>query len=192
MPTDVVPDAPSDAIAEIFRPLLTHGAERYGEAITQLAHALQCARLAQLDGGSPALVAAALLHDIGQFIDEAGHAAERDGIDALHEQRGADFLARWYGPEVTEPVRLHVAAKRWMCHADPAYAATLSPASILSLALQGGPMQAEEAAAFAAGPWFADAIALRRCDDAAKRPGWAVPPLERYRPLLQGLLRPAA
>ena len=104
----------------------------------------------------------------------------------------ADLLAHWFGPAVTEPVRLHVAAKRYLCAVDPAYQAGLSAASILSLVLQGGPMDIEEQARFCAQPHAADAVTLRRWDDAAKDPHCAVPPLDSWRPLLASLLRVSA
>ncbi len=173
---------------QLLAPFHRAGQQHYGEDVTQYAHGAQCAVMAQAAGAAPALVAAALLHDIGQLLDDAGAAAEHAGIDARHEDRGADLLARWFGPEVTEPVRLHVAAKRYLCAVDPAYQAGLSAASMLSLGLQGGPMDAEEQARFGAHPHAADALALRRWDDAAKDPQCTVPPLERWRPLLTSLL----
>ncbi|MBU6269370.1 MAG: phosphohydrolase, partial [Sphingomonadales bacterium] len=94
----------------------------------------------------------------------------------------------YFGPAVTEPVRLHVAAKRYLCAIDPGYRERLSAASELSLQLQGGPFDATQTAAFERHPHFADALRLRRFDDAAKRADWAVPPLEAYRPLLRRLL----
>jgi phosphonate degradation associated HDIG domain protein len=171
-------------------PLIAQGAQQYGEAITQYAHAVQCAFLAQEQSCAPALIAAALLHDVGQMIADAGHAAQEKREDARHEETGADFLAAFFGPEVTEPVRLHVAAKRYLCAVQPDYRAALSQASELSLQLQGGVMDADEAKAFKQHPYFHQAIALRGFDDAAKRPDWAVPPLESYRPLLVQLLVP--
>jgi predicted HD phosphohydrolase len=91
---------------------------------------------------------------------------------------------------VTEPARLHVTAKRYLCAVESGYRAALSPASQLSLDLQGGLLDPAEIAAFEQEPFFADAVLLRRFDDAAKRPDWAVPPLEAYRPLLASLLLP--
>ncbi|WP_408588275.1 phosphonate degradation HD-domain oxygenase [Novosphingobium sp.] len=181
----------SKRIDDVMAPIIRFGALHYGEAITQYAHAVQCAWLAQREGCGPALVAAALLHDVGQFIDDAGNAAEGKGVDALHEEIGAAFLRPYFGPEVTEPMRLHVAAKRYLCAVEPGYREGLSAASELSLQLQGGAMDADEVAAFERDPFFADAIRLRRFDDAAKQPDLAVPPLESYRALLEGLLRPA-
>ena len=177
------------ALDQLLAPFRSAGMQHYGEHVTQYAYAVQCAALAQAAGTAPALVAAALLHDIGQLLDDAGAAAEHDTVDARHEQRGADLLAHWFGPAVTEPVRLHVAAKRYLCAVDPAYQAGLSAASILSLVLQGGPMDIEEQARFCAQPHAADAVTLRRWDDAAKDPHCAVPPLDSWRPLLASLLR---
>jgi phosphonate degradation associated HDIG domain protein len=177
-------------IDRALAPLIRCGAQTYGEAITQYAHAVQCAQLAREHGCSPALIAAALLHDVGQFLGDAGHAAEAEGRDARHEEIGAAFLRDFFGPEVTEPVRLHVAAKRYLCATSEGYRAELSAASELSLQLQGGPMSADECAAFEIDPFAAEAVMLRRFDDAGKRPDWAVPPLESYRTMLEALLLP--
>jgi phosphonate degradation associated HDIG domain protein len=154
------------------------------EAVTALAHALQCAQLAEWAGARPALVVAALLHDVGHFVDGA---AGQDGVDDAHELRALPWLGRSLGPEVTEPIRLHVAAKRWLVATDPSYAGTLSPASVNSLALQGGPMNASECAAFEALPYAADATRLRRWDDAAKTVGKATPSLDWYLALVDEL-----
>jgi phosphonate degradation associated HDIG domain protein len=175
----------------VLAPILQNGAQSYGEAITQYAHAVQCARLAQDEHCAPELVAAALLHDVGQFIGDAGNAAELSATDAMHEETGAAFLSAYFGPAVTEPVRLHVAAKRYLCAVDPGYREGLSAASELRLQLQGGPMSQDEAERFAREPYFADALRLRRIDDAGKRPDWAVPPLDTYRGLLTRLLLPS-
>lgn len=166
-----------------------HCGDHYGEAATQLDHIVQCGHLAVTAGEDDAMVVAALLHDIGQFIDDAGHAAERLRIDARHEDLGADFLAQWFGPEVTEPVRLHVAAKRYLCAVDPVYEAALSDASRLSLALQGGAMNPAEQAAFEGNPWFAEAVRLRRYDDTGKRPDWQVPDLASHHARITGQMR---
>ena len=186
------PTRETASLDRVLSPIFTYGAHHYGEAITQYAHAVQCARLAQEHGCTPAMIAAALLHDVGQFIDDAGNKAEQDGSDGQHEGTGAAFLGAYFGLEVTEPVRLHVAAKRYLCAVEPGYRAGLSAASELSLQLQGGPLSGGEIAAFEDEPFFADAILLRRFDDGAKRPDWAVPPLETYRPLLAALLLPTS
>lgn len=168
-----------------------HCGDHYGEAATQLDHIVQCGHLAAEAGEDDAMIVAALLHDIGQFIDDAGHAAERLNIDARHEDLGADFLAQWFGPEVTEPVRLHVAAKRYLCAVDAGYEAALSQASKLSLDLQGGAMSPAEQAAFEANPWFAQAVRLRRYDDTGKRRDWQVPPLASHHARIVAQMRAA-
>ena len=163
------------------------GAETYGEHTTQLSHALQCASLARDDGCSGALIAAALLHDIGQFLDDAGNAAERLNVDAHHEIIGAKFLSTGFPAEVSEPVKLHVAAKRYLCAVELGYFEKLSDASRLSLQLQGGPMRKTAALSFIALPFSDDAIRLRRYDDAGKAPDASVPGLDTYLPLLKAL-----
>jgi gamma-butyrobetaine dioxygenase len=186
--------SPVDRLAELFT---SAGAADYlGEPVTVAQHLLQAAALAADAGAPGALVAAALLHDAGHLrgadplADEAELSGKElmGGTDNDHGERGAVWLARWFGPAVTEPVRLHVAAKRYLCAAEPGYLGLLSPASVYTLSLQGGPMSDAEAAAFTAGPYAADAVAVRRWDDAAKDPGADVPGFARYRPLLEGLL----
>lgn len=175
-----------DTVVRLFA---TRGhAEYHGESVTQAEHALQAAHLAEREGAGDALVAAALLHDIGHLLHGHGEDAADRGLDDRHEHLGGAWLARWFGPAVAEPVRLHVAAKRYLCATDPVYAARLSPASRLSLELQGGPFTPAEAAAFAAHTHHAAAVRLRHWDDEAKVPGLEVPPLGHYQPLLQALL----
>jgi len=136
--TDALMNEPTRETARldsILYPITIFGAIHYGEAITQYALAVQCARLAQEHGRTPAMIAAALLHDVGQFIDDAENKAELDGTNGQHEEIGSAFLSPHFGPEVTEPVRLHVAAKRYLCAVEPGYRAGLSAASQLSLQL---------------------------------------------------------
>lgn len=175
-------------VEQIFGLFDRFGSESYGEHATQLQHALQVAELARVNGCSRALVAAALLHDVGQFIDDAGNAAETLGIDARHEVSGAKYLEEHFPPEVSEPVRLHVAAKRYLCAVDSTYFDRLSDASKLSLKYQGGPMSAAEVTAFEAESFHADAVTLRRFDDTGKQPGWNPPGLIAYRALLESLI----
>jgi gamma-butyrobetaine dioxygenase len=174
-----------DAVAltdHILDLLLAAGGESYfGEPVSQLEHALQTASLAVRGGAVDTLVVAALLHDIGHVLHgEPEHVAD-EGVDTRHENAGDQWLRAGFGPSVTEPIRLHVAAKRYLCAIDPEYAMSLSAASQLSLALQGGPMSAEEITDFLRSPWWPDAVALRRWDDAAKIPGLKVPDLSSYR-----------
>ncbi|GAA0298707.1 HD domain-containing protein [Sphingomonas oligophenolica] len=175
-------------IDRIFSIFNTFGDIHYGEDVSQIEHILQSAHLARQDGASEALIAAALLHDVGQFLDDAGKAAEEKGIDARHEISGAAYLTPYFPPSVTDPVRLHVEAKRYLCSAEPGYREGLSRASELSLTLQGGPHNPQEMEDFLAKPGAEDAIRLRRYDDLGKRQDWPVPDLESYRPLLESLL----
>lgn len=160
----------------------------FGEAVTEAEHALQSAYLARQAGAADSLVAAALLHDVGHLLHNLGEDVAERGIDARHEDAGAAWLADHFGRAVADPVRLHVAAKRYLCAAEPTYCAGLSPASLRSLQLQGGPFTVEEMAAFEREPHWRDALALRRWDDGAKVPGLEVPALESYRRLLESLL----
>jgi len=181
-----------ELIAGLFA---TQGAEEYlGEPVTQASHMLQAARLAELDGADDALVAAALLHDIGHFTAAVSGRDLMRGTDNRHSDAGADWLAEWFGPEVTEPVRLHVAAKRYLCAVEPGYSATLSRASVYTLAVQGGPMRGAELADFAASPYSPAACRLRRWDDAAKDPAAQPLAFEHFRELLTRLIgaRPRA
>jgi phosphonate degradation associated HDIG domain protein len=167
------------------------GAAHYGEGVSQREHALQTAWLAEQAGAPAVLIAAALLHDIGHLLHGLPEDIASQGIDGHHEDVGAAWLERHFLPAAVAPVRLHVAAKRYLVATEPDYGATLSPASTRSLALQGGPMDAEECRAFRALPGAADAVALRRWDDAAKQVGLATPPLSRWRPHLCAALRVA-
>jgi [1-hydroxy-2-(trimethylamino)ethyl]phosphonate dioxygenase len=165
--------------------LARKGTRQYGEErVSQCEHALQSAFLAECEGAPEALVAAALLHDIGHLLYGADEGPAPRGIDDRHEELGAEHLLEAFGPAVAEPVRLHVAAKRYLCATDPGYFGLLSEASVRSLELQGGPLTPAEAAAFRAIPYADEAIRVRRWDETAKVPGYETPPIEHYRTLL--------
>lgn len=165
----------------IFERFDLHGGKDYGgERVRQLEHALQCAALAEAEGAAPALITASLLHDIGHLIHDLGREPAARGIDDRHEVLGQDWLKRWFGADVTEPVRLHVPAKRYLTATDTGYFATLSPGSVRSLALQGGPFLPEAAAEFIDQPHAAEAVRLRRWDEGAKVPGKATPDLMHF------------
>ena len=177
------------AIDEIADLLATRGRALYfGEAVTEAEHALQAAALAEAEGAGDTLVAAALLHDVGHLLHRHGEDAADRGIDDRHEDLGGAWLRRWFGPAVADPVRLHVAAKRYLSATDPAYFDRLSPASKQSLALQGGPFTPAQVEEFERLPHGRDAVRLRYWDDMAKVPGLAVPDFDHYRPRLERLL----
>jgi phosphonate degradation associated HDIG domain protein len=161
----------------------------FGEAVTETEHALQCAHLAERSGAAPELISAALLHDVGHLLHGLPEDVAERGIDGRHEDAGADWLGRYFVAGVVGPVRLHVAAKRYLCAVEPAYQDGLSEASRRSLRLQGSPISAEEVSRFEQGPWARSAVAVRRWDDAAKVPGLVVPGLEHYRPCLEAVLQ---
>jgi phosphonate degradation associated HDIG domain protein len=176
------------AIEHIALQFMLHGHQPYEgrrrEDVNALEHALQCAHLAELAGAPDALVAAALLHDIGHFDIDLG-----DEVDDRHEERAAAWLQPVFGAAVAEPVRLHVNAKRCLVSIDAHYAECLSPASVHSLALQGGAMSHDEVRDFQALPHADDALQLRRWDEAAKMSGRLTPPLAHYLGVLASLLR---
>ena len=167
---------------EILGDLFTGpGARDYlGEPVTVGVHMLQAGALAEAAGAEHTLVAAALLHDIGHLRAEA---------DSRHGEAGARWLSQWFGAAVTEPVRLHVAAKRYLCATEPGYLGLLSAESVRTLALQGGPMKPDERAAFEALPNARDAVAVRRWDDGAKDPAVTPPGFAHFAPLLAALVR---
>lgn len=177
---------PVDEIAALFA---GQGAQDYlGEAVTQAEHMCQAGMLAQAAGAPDELVAAALLHDVGHFHGAVTGDELMEGTDNRHSVSGSDWLGRWFGPAVTEPVRLHVAAKRYLCAVEPSYYAQLSPASVFTLSVQGGPMNPEQVREFEAQPYHTDAVALRRWDDQAKDATVQTPGFDHFRPLLEGLL----
>lgn len=157
------------------------GRKRYGlEDVSQTEHALQCAVAAAAAGEGSAMVLAALLHDAGHMVHQLGENPAADGIDDKHEAIGAKWLRKRLPESVWRPVALHVAAKRYLCGAEPDYFAKLSDDSVRSLKLQGGPMSAGEQAAFLAEPFAADAIRLRRYDEAAKVAGASTPEVAHF------------
>jgi phosphonate degradation associated HDIG domain protein len=165
-------------IEKLFK---AHGHIEYsGEGVTQLEHALQCAELAESEGAGDALVAAAFLHDLGHMLNLQGESPTVRGIDDQHQYFAIPFIRPLFPPEVIEPIRLHVDAKRALCALEPGYYEALSDDSKRSLELQGGIYSAPEAEAFAAKPYARDAMRVRRWDDQAKVQGKATPGIGHY------------
>jgi gamma-butyrobetaine dioxygenase len=162
-------------------------ASYFGEAVSMTEHGLQAAYFAQAVDAPAALVIAALLHDIGHLIEPVPDDLADWSTDARHELTGSRWLAGRFGPQVCEPVRLHVPAKRYLCTTDAAYLGRLSTASVLTLKLQGGPMSGAEIAAFEAERYHRDAIRVRQWDDQGKIAGLCTPDFGHYVALIDQL-----
>ena len=160
-----------------------------GEAVTQMEHALQAATFAKKNNASDALITASLLHDIGHLLHALPDDAPDFGVDDLHEELAALFLEKYFIKEVVEPAKLHVQAKRYLCFVDAGYYNTLSEPSRQSLALQGGIMNAEEAAEFEKYENYKEAVLLRTWDDLAKDPTMQTDPIESFAPYIANTLK---
>ena len=170
------------AIDDIMSLFQTKGSTQYGgEKVSQLEHALQAAHLAQSEQAPPSMVVAALLHDIVHLMD--------DGPEKPHEHLGHGWVSQHFPAEVSEPVRLHVEAKRYLCATDGSYLQQLSPTSVKSLHVQGGPMTDAELDAFEEEQYYSQAVKLRHWDDQAKVEKLAVPALDTYRETIASLLK---
>jgi [1-hydroxy-2-(trimethylamino)ethyl]phosphonate dioxygenase len=174
---------------DLFELYESKGHEPYGESITQIEHALQCAALARGERASDAMVVAALFHDVGHLVVDVQNSPDfaMDEVDDDHEAIGARILSPLFGPAVAQPVSLHVTAKRWRCTCEPAYYDRLSEASKLSLKAQGGLLSDEECLRFEEHPGFPDALALRTWDDEGKIVGLEVGTLDDYVGLVNSL-----
>jgi phosphonate degradation associated HDIG domain protein len=175
----------TDEILELFQ---KRGSDAYfGEGVSMTEHALQAAFFAQAGAAPPALIVAALLHDVGHLIEDVPSDIADWTLDAHHERIGSRWLARRFRPEVWEPVRLHVPAKRYLLATDAGYFAKLSPASVITLKLQGGPMEPHEVANFETEPFHQEAVRVRQWDDQGKVVGLKTPGLGDYRALMEAL-----
>ncbi|MCV6610991.1 MAG: HD domain-containing protein [Amphritea sp.] len=168
-------------IEEIYSSM---GHNQYGEGITQTEHGVQCARLAQEEGERSDMVVAALLHDIGHLVEEIS--SEHGNFK--HDKVGAEYLAPYFPPGVTEPIRLHAQAKRYLCTVESGYIDSLSEASKYSLEHQGGLMSEDEVTAFRAEPFYQQAIKLRRWDDEGKDPELTATPFSDFKEDLESAL----
>lgn len=179
-----------DTAYEFLRELFDRrGPESYlGENVSMADHMEQSAACAIKDGAEDSLVVATLLHDIGHFVSDFPLDALEQGTDNLHENAGAALLEKFFPLSVSEPVRLHVAAKRYLCAVEPSYYERLSSASKNSLKLQGGAMSVEEVAIFKQNKFKDDAVKLRHYDDDGKVVNLAIKPFMEYERMLKGLL----
>jgi [1-hydroxy-2-(trimethylamino)ethyl]phosphonate dioxygenase len=174
---------------EILALYQRRGSDAYfGESVSMTEHALQAAYFAQAAAAPPALIVAALLHDVGHLIEDVPSDIADWTTDAHHEEIGSRWLARRFRPEVSEPVRLHVPAKRYLLATDAGYFAQLSPASVITLKLQGGPMAVHEVAKFETERFYKDAVRVRQWDDQGKVAGMTTPAIGDYRALIEAVL----
>lgn len=172
----------ADEIVNLFKKF---GHSEYGgEAVTQIEHGLQAAMLAEEAGESETLILACLLHDIGHLLHQLPNDAPEQGIDDLHENLGNEYLSKIFPTSISEPVKLHVEAKRYLVTKEPNYSKILSQPSITSLMLQGGAMTAEECLAFEQNEFYLDGLKLRKYDDQAKIPNYPTHTIEHYQFLL--------
>lgn len=182
----LTPDNIVAFLADIFE---RRGGEEYlGEPVTMAEHMLQGATIAERNGLPEEIVVGALLHDIGHFTSEFGTFTMDDTEDRRHEEAGAEVLARFFPAVVTDCVRHHVAAKRYLCATKPDYFGRLSEASVHSLNLQGGPMSAEEVAQFERNPNLREIIQVRYLDEAGKRADMETPPFAHFAPMVQRIV----
>jgi [1-hydroxy-2-(trimethylamino)ethyl]phosphonate dioxygenase len=178
---------------EVFALFELQGAQAYfGEQVSTLEHCLQTAHFASLEGAAPNLIVAALLHDIGHLLENAPDDIAEWTRDTHHEQIGGHWLARRFRADVAEPVRLHVPAKRYLCASDASYMSRLSPASVKTLRLQGGPMSRQEVLAFETQRYCREAVRVRRWDDAGKVAGLKTAGLSDYASMIEQLANPAS
>ncbi|WP_264213555.1 (R)-1-hydroxy-2-trimethylaminoethylphosphonate oxygenase [Leisingera thetidis] len=165
------------------------GDEEYlGEPVTMTEHMLQGATIAEANGQPEEIIVGALLHDIGHFTSEFGTFSMDDTEDRFHEEAGAEVLEQFFPSVITDCVRYHVAAKRYLCATKPEYFNRLSEASIHSLNLQGGPMNAAEVAEMEKNPNLRQIIAVRYLDEAGKRADMETPDYWHFAPMVQRMV----
>ena len=180
-------DSIVDYIEDVFS---RRGAESYlGEQVTMAQHMLQTAQCAEQAGANNSQIVAALLHDIGHYKNEIPETSLAKGIDNYHEEAGANFLEDYFPISVVEPIRQHVAAKRYLCAVKSDYLERLSPASVHTLNLQGGPMNEEEVKEFEKNDYLEQCVKLRYWDEDAKDPERVYPAFSYYRPLVESLVK---
>lgn len=189
MKPDIDTLTPENIVAFIGGIFDRRGDEEYlGEDVTMAEHMLQGATIAEQNGQSDEIIVGALLHDIGHFTSEFGTYHPDDTEDRHHEDAGAEVLERFFPSVITDCVRFHVAAKRYLCATKPSYFDRLSAASVHTLELQGGPMRPDEVATFEKNPNLKEIIAVRYLDEAGKRAGMQTPDYWHFAPKVQRMV----
>ena len=179
-------DSIVDHIEDVFK---RRGAESYlGEQVTMAQHMLQTAQCAEQAGADNSQIVAALLHDIGHYKNEIPETSLAKGVDNFHEEAGANFLEDYFPLSVVEPIRQHVAAKRYLCATRPSYFYKLSEASVHSLNLQGGPMCEDEVREFEKNPYLKDILKVRYLDEAGKSEHMSIPSFSYFAPMVQRIV----
>ena len=174
-------------VDEIINKYQNNNSLYIGEKVTITEHMVQTAMLAEQSHSSESLICACLLHDYGHFIIEDPNQLVSKSVDGKHENIAFNFLKNYFKPEVFEPIKLHVQAKRYLCR-NKSYWNILSEASKVSLKLQGGIMNDNEAKKFVSLKFHDDAILLRKYDDEGKIPNIKMNKIEDYRNLINSQL----
>ena len=174
-------------VNKIINKYQTNNSLYIGEKVTMTEHMVQTAMLAEQNHSSESLICACLLHDYGHFIIEDPDHWISKSIDGKHENIAFNFLKNYFKPEICEPIKLHVQAKRYLCR-NKSYWNILSEASKVSLKLQGGIMSDNEAKKFVSLKFHDDAILLRKYDDEGKIPNTKIKKIEEYRDLINSQL----
>ncbi len=174
-------------VDEIINKYQNNNSLYIGEKVTMTEHMIQTAMLAEENHSPESLICACLLHDYGHFIIEDPDHLVSKSMDGKHEDIGFNFLNNYFRPEVVEPIRLHVQAKRYLCR-EKSYWNALSNASKVSLKLQGDVMNDDEAKKFVSLKFHNNAILLRKYDDEGKIPNAKMKKIEEYRDLINSQL----
>jgi predicted HD phosphohydrolase len=169
-------------ITKLFNWIKDEGRTKYDESVTQLDHSIQTAMLARKYNAKSSLVVASLLHDIGHIIlNENDLKVDFLHLDLNHEIVGAKWLEKVFPESVTEPIKLHVPAKRYLCTIDKNYYKKLSFSSKKSFNLQGGIMNNEEENEFLNNNYYMDALKLRKWDEKAKKKNMTMLPINDFK-----------
>jgi phosphonate degradation associated HDIG domain protein len=161
-----------------------YGNEDYvGEPVSQLEHMCQCAQLAEKENYDDEVILAAFFHDIGHLCEHIMKVEHMDNYGVVdHEKIGSEYLSsKGFSKRLTKLIASHVEAKRYLTFKNPGYFGRLSEASKITLAFQGGRMNAEEAGQFERNEYFTLFLTLRAWDEQAKEEQVPLPDLEKFK-----------